>query len=274
MRTWLCLALGATLVACGSENNQQKDTGVTPPDSKVVVPDVRTTPDLPSITASFKELKGYEVFKGPMTVKVDVGANVSKVELLGDTEFYLCGATPKMCAKTVVVATSSTAPYDLTWDTSAVPDNVIMISVKAYVGSDSVTTAKVPVIVMNLGEEVKWLDGNSGKVTVASTGYVDQHLKFHWTMPSGVKEVVGLLSWGNNDFTLELKVGVGECPDAGTTAAGLECATPPCLVEYIPAKGTVPAGNMWFGHVQLKNPTSTKVLGNETPFEIKAYLLK
>jgi hypothetical protein len=275
MRPWLCLAFSVALAACSSDDNGRKDTGGKI-DSSVTVPDSAPKPDLPKIDVSFKELKGYEVFKGQMTVKVNVSANVNRVELLGDTQFYLCGTGVKMCAKTVLVASSTSAPFDLTWDTSAVPDNIIMVAVKAYVGNgnDSVTTAKVPVIVMNNGEEVTWTDGHTGKVTVAATGYVDQHLKYHWTMPADVKEVVGLLSWDSNDFTLELKVGVGECPDTGTTAAGAQSATSPCLVEYIPTKGTVPSGSMWFGHVQLMNPTEAKIQGKETSFEIKAYLLK
>jgi hypothetical protein len=169
-------------------------------------------------------------------------------------------------------ATASAAPFSFSWDTSKRPDGIAKHSLKAYVGGTAVDGKDLlPVIVLNNGSEVSWKDGNSGKVIVPASGYVDQHLKHHWTMPGGVKKVIALLHWDVPGFKLELQIGVGECPDNGTTAAKAESEISPTVVEWGPASGTIPANAMWFAHVQLMN--SAKVLGKETPFSLKAFLI-
>ena len=104
------------------------------------------------------------------------------------------------------------------------------------------------------------------------TGYVDQHLRYHYDMVSGVKKIINVLTWGSSEFKLELAIGMGVCPSSGTTAVKKESYTSPLLLTY-PESGTAALkSGQWFAHVQLMN--STKVLGKKTPFKVIGYLLK
>lgn len=254
MRTWLVACL--LVCGCGSDTKVQPDLS-THPDSQGVV-DQKIAADVAVPKGTFTELKDYDPVKGEVKVKAGVTAGVTKLELL---------------AAGSVVATATASPWELTWDTTKSTDGIIKLALKATSGSISGTSPEMPVVVLNTGEEAKIYDwpATNPKVTVPKGGYVDQHLKFHYVMPTGVTRVISVVYWDEPGFTLELKIGQGECPDAGTVAAGSESATSPCMTQYGPG-GTIPPSSMWFSHVQLKNPND--VLGRETPFLIRVYLLK
>jgi hypothetical protein len=93
-------------------------------------------------------------------------------------------------------------------------------------------------------------------------------------MPGGVREIVGVITWDKPAFSLDLKVGAGQGPDVGLAATPLENVPTLAAVHYSLSTGTIPAGETWYGRVVLKDPAAPQVLGNETSFQIKAYLLK
>lgn len=239
------------------------DTQAPAPDTKAATPDVGVAKEATvgkdggAPSASFSELKAYDAVKGSASVKADAPAGVTKLELLAD-------------GKTVATLTAS--PWTFSWDTAPLADGIVKLSLKATGAGGSSTSKELPVVVLNKGIEVTWKDGNTGKVTVPASGYIDQHLKHHYEMPDGINKVIGVLGWDKPGFTLELMIGVGECPDNGTVAAKGESTSSPAAVEYATPSGTIPKAAMWFSHVQLKN--STEVLGQETTYTLKTYLLK
>lgn len=210
-------------------------------------------------TATFKALKAYSVVKGSATIEATVTGTPTKLELLVDG---------------VAAASLTAAPWSFTWDSTKTSDGLRKLSLKATAGAGAKTSAEITVVVLNKGEEVTWLAGNSGTVTVPSTGYVEQHLKFHWMMGTGFKQAIGLLFFDNTSdgFNLELALGVGTCPHSGTTAKKLAGKTSPVVVIYPDAPGNALGSGQWFAHVDLMNPKD--VLGKNTPFNIKVYLLK
>ncbi len=257
------LSLVVCLVAFGSLACSD-DTKAPTPDTKAATPDAQVAKEATvakdgqsAPEASFSELKPYDAVKGSASVKADAPAGVTKLELLVDGKS---------------VATLTASPWTFTWDTAPTADGVVKLSLKASTASASSTSKELPVVVLNKGLEVTWKDGNTGTVTVPATGYIDQHIKKHYEMPDGVTKVIALLGWDQPGFKLELTIGVGECPDNGVIAAKGESPTSPVAVEYAPKTGTIPKAAMWFSHVQLMNPND--VLGKDTPFWLKTYLLK
>lgn len=251
--TLLALTLALLLAGgCGDDGAENQD-----PDGGGNTPDSTAATAAPKV--SFSDLKAYTAVKGTATVKVKVEGTATKLELLVDGK---------------VAATVDKAPWSISWDTSKMQDGLCKLSLKGYAGSKSGSSEQLPVVVLNKGAKINWKDGDKGKIIVPKSGYVDQHLKYHWDMPTGVTQIIVLLGWDNstNVYELELALGKGTCPDSGTTAVRKQSKDSPLPVPY-PDKV---AGNLgtgqWFAHVQLMN--STKVLGTETPFTLTGYLIK
>ena len=255
----LLLALAFTFgcsddTSSNNNNTPKQDTGSTTADKGSVQADAAATAP-PS--ASFKVLKPYSSVKGSASLEATVTGTAAKLELLAD------GKT---------VATLTTSPWTFTWDTSALADGVMKLSIKATNSAGSKTSTETPVVVLNKGSEISWKAGNSGTVIVPTTGYVDQHLRYHWDMLAGVTKIITVLTWDKPGFKMELALGMGTCPHSGTTAIKKESETSPLLVSY-PETGTAAlTTGQWFAHVQLMNGTS--VLGQQTPFKVIGYLLK
>ena len=248
----IILCVAAAGCSDDSANNATGDSGPTG-DTGAITDSVSVTP----ATATFKQLTAYSAIKGKASLEATITGTPTKLELLADGK---------------VVASATASPWTITWDTSAQADGVVKLSLKAENAAGSKTSDAVPVVVLNKGSEVAWTDGNSSEVIVPPSGYVEQHLRYHWTMPAGVTKLLAVLSWDKPGFKLELAVGLGNCPDSGTVATRKESETSPVLITY-PESGTAALKQgMWFGHVQLMN--STKVLGLKTPFKIIGYLLK
>ncbi len=213
------------------------------------------TPDSGVATASFEALTPYSVYKGTAKIAVTVVGTPTKLELLVDDK---------------VAASLTAAPWTFSWDTTKSADGVRALALQ--VNGDKGDGA-VSVIVLNQGETASWTDKNTGTVIVPKSGYVEQHLKFHWNMPSGVKQVITVLTWDKGGFEMELAIGVGECPDSGTTATSETGKTSPLAATYPDPAGSGSLGTgQWFAHVAPKNPED--VLGMSTKFSLQTYFIK
>lgn len=244
----LTVALG-----CGDDSNtddSKKDGGVTAADQTVPT----TAPKV-----SFKDLKAYSVAKGTTKLTAKVEGTATKLELLVDGK---------------VAVTLDKAPWEFSWDTSKATDGLAKLTIKGYAGTKSATSDAVTVVVLNNGEVAKWKFGNSAKIIVPKSGYVNQHLRYAYDMSAGVSQIINVLSWDKPGFELELAIGVGLCPDSGTTAVKKQSKTSPVVIAY-PEKVTGKLGTgQWFAHVELMNPTDTAISGKETPFKVETYMLK
>ncbi len=261
-----CLVLALSLgLGCGSEdsskdNNDAQVTGgsdSTAVDGVVSMGDAQKDPNT-QLTVSFKSLKPCDGLKEKASLEIETNGKPSKIELLVDGK---------------VAATTTVAPYLIEWDTTQTQNGMVKLSLKAYQGNGSVTSDEVPALIYNGGEPVTFIDGDSGKVTVPASGYIDQHLKFHWDMPDNVKGIIAGLCWDKTGFELELAVGLGACPDHGTTVDRKAEPQSPVAIIIDQQTGTLKAAQ-WFAHVQLVNPTSKDVLGKEAAFQIRAFLMK
>lgn len=234
MKLHVTLVLALTLTAVTS-CKQVSDTG--------------SRAEAPGVTGpSFQNLKELDVVSGNYTVKLTGSGKV----LAGGAE----------------VGTASKAPYAVSWDTSKSPDGIVEVELKA-----GAQTIKRRVVVLNSGGEVFFKNGSSGKIVVPPTGYEHQHLRYHFDMTDGTKRVVAVLSFDDKPgFDLELALGHGMCPHHGKQVVGVHSTSSPIVAHYtVPAGETVTKGQ-WFAHVRLMN--ADKVLGKETAFSIKAFVLK
>jgi hypothetical protein len=161
------------------------------------------------------------------------------------------------------------APFRFSWDTSKVADGLVKLSVRR--GGKVVDSARV--VVLNKGSEVFFKNGSSGKVVVPPTGYAHQHLRYHFDLAEGAREVLAILTWDQPGFDLELALGRGTCPHHGEQVAAEHGTGSPVIVSHrVAAEGaTLPTGQ-WFAHVRLLN--ADKVLGQETPFSVRAYVMR
>jgi hypothetical protein len=216
------------------------------------------SPDLGAPTASLKSPAAYSVVKGTAKVQATVNAAVAKLELLVDGK---------------VVSTLTKSPWTFSWNTTTSKDGLAKLSLKATgAKGGTATSAQTTVVVLNEGEEASFEDGSSGTITVPSSGYIEEHLKYHWTMPSSIHQILAVITWDQKSFELELKLGVGECPDNGTTYATEDVAASPGVAVFPDQPQTSSFGNAtWFAHVAPTNASSN--LGKSTSFSIKAYLL-
>jgi hypothetical protein len=253
-RFTLTIIICVAVAGCSddSANNATGDSGPSG-DTGAITDSVSVTP----ATATFKQLTAYSAIKGKASLEATITGTPTKLELLADGK---------------VVASAAASPWTITWDTSVQADGLVKLSLKAQNAAGSKTSDAVPVVVLNKGTEVTWKAGNSAVVIVPASGYVDQHLRYHWDMPIGVTKILAVLSWDKPGFKLELALGMGVCPDSGTVAIRKESETSALLVTY-PESGTAALKQgQWFAHVQLMN--SSKVLGKKTPFKVIGYLLK
>lgn len=212
--------------------------------------------------APFKDLQNYQALKATVTLTPNVGAEVTKVELLIDG---------KSLEPTLV---ADKAPFELSLDTTKLTDGLIKISFKSTVGTTTTTSSEMTVVVLNNGLEATFLDGNSATISVPAAGvYKEQHLKYHWTMPENIKGLIGVVSWDTEGFKLELVTGVGECPDANPTGVKKkdESKESPLGIEFHQESEPLTTGR-WYLHVAPLNPE--EMPGKSTTFNLKAYLLK
>lgn len=239
----LLLVLGA---GCGDSSEATSDS---------TVPQVDSGPT-GDPSASFKSLQQYAVAKAAFKVETETSAVVSKVELLVDGN---------------VVAEATASPFTIEWDTTGTADGVVQLALKAHAGAQSATGDPLPVVVLNNGEEVSFDEGAEQTMTIDPA--VDSHVKVHWTMPSAVKKVIGVLFWDNTEFKMQLDLGTGNCPHSGQSACNATSDTSPVMAQYpeTAVSGTLGEG-MWFSHAGPTNDAD--LVGKTAKLTFKAFLLK
>ena len=240
-------------VGCGDDTtgDDKKDGGTVPTADQTVA---TTAPKV-----SFNDLKAYSMAKGTAKIMAVVTGTATKLELLADGK---------------AVVTLDKAPWEFSWDTTKATDGIVKLSIKGYAGTKSSTSDETAVVVLNVGQEAKWKAGNSAKIIVPTSGYIEQHLRYAYDMPAGIAQIITVLTWEKDGFELELAIGVGNCPESGTTAAKKQSKTSPVVISYPDkVKGKLGTGQ-WFAHVDLMNRTDPKISGKETPFKVVTYMLK
>jgi len=159
-------------------------------------------------------------------------------------------------------------PARFSWDTAGSPDGLVELVLRQ--GEKELDRKRV--VVLNRGAEVFFKNGSGGKVVVPPTGYQHQHLRYHWDQNEPARKVLALLTWDQPGFDLELALGRGTCPHHGEQVAAGHGTSSPVVVTH-EAPDSLPTGQ-WFAHVRLINESGSAVLGKETAFQVRAYVLR
>ena len=209
--------------------------------------------------ATFSGLTAYGALKG--TVKIAVEARGTPVLEL------LAGGSP--------VGKLPAPPYSFSWDTTKSPDGLVKLSLREHDGQGPAVVDEVTVVVLNRGSEALYhKEVSSGTLAVPQAGSDNPHVSFTWTMPDdGTKEVLALLFWKDNRFSMELSMGVGCCASSGTTGAKSQGATSPVVTSFVDTKELpLPVSLKWFVDASATN--SGDLAGQKTDLSVKVYLLK
>lgn len=262
MRAALAMSwiLALALVISGCSSNDETTTPATDgttaatADGSVATGDAQNTQGDP--TAEFKDLKQYDGIQGTVTIDLTTTGSVTQVELLADG---------------TAVATATEAPFALTWDSTSATDGIVQLSLSV---NGAAASSEIPVVVYNNGEEATWLNGNSGTMTIVADA--DNHLPFHWTMPDGIRQIIGVLFWDNARFQMRLDVGTGTCPHSGQLAATSDPEdgkSSPVVTVFPDAKsGTLTSDIQWFAHAACDNEAD--LVDKETNLHVQVYLLR
>ncbi len=264
MKTIVLTACFSLIMALGCGADDKADNGQDPnqptgpetPAPETPAPET-PAPETPAPavapTASFQGLTAYDGFQGTIDIELEHSASVDKVELLADGK---------------VVATADAAPFKITWDSTKVADGVVKLQLVSHAGDETAKSDELPVILFNEGEAATWIDGSRGEMSIAEG--LDSHVKHHWIMPQGVTRVIGVVTWDNPEFKLDLAVGVGGCPHSGEEAARANSDTSPAMVEFV-AQGNLTEAQ-WFAHSGATNEPD--LLNKKSGYQMKVYLLK
>ncbi len=233
-------------LACGDDGSAQNPSADTGP-----AIDQSAAP----IRVAFDGLASHQGVQGKLDVPMKVEGAPTKVELLADGK---------------VVATATEAPFTISFDSTAVADGIVTLSLAAHGGAEPATSEEVPVIVYNQGEMAAFLTSSKVLVSVPKTGTVG-HKKFNYSMPSGYNTLITVVTWDAEGFEMDLAVGVGHCPGSGTMAAQKVGKDSPLVVTYSSQAGDFSPG-LWFAHLAVNNVSAIR--GASTSVEAKAYLLR
>ena len=226
--------------------------------------DTEQAQDLEDPTITVDNVAAYDgvadAFAVEVTAADDVG--VALVELLVDGE---------------VAASSTEAPYTLTWDTTALAAGAIAdVAARVTDTADKTAeTAALPVVVINGGWAVELTDGSSGEISIPDpyTTSEEVDVKHHWLMAEGgaarvlaiavFEPIDDLASWA-----ISFDLGTGYCPDSGTTID-----SDSMFVEENPvvfdSEATYPGGGQCFFHLGPINPEEH--LGETLGYEMHVY---
>ncbi len=218
----------------------------------------QTTQNLSSGSrASFTNLNAYDVVSGPLEVKAEARAEVSKAALLANGE---------------IVAETTGSPLIFKWDTSKFKDGLVELTLKASSPEGKPALARLPVVVVNQGSEVFFKNGSNGKIVIPPTGAEPQHLRYHFNVGEGIKKIIALLFWEMPDCEIEFALGQGTCPHHGKTKAKRTGRNSPIVLDFSADYNQTITPGQWFAHLRV--PALDKHLGKEIPFSIKAFLLR
>jgi hypothetical protein len=252
MAAGMALGLALAALGCVEEDEEGTDGGA-------------DATDLAAPTIALGNVAAYQGVSGAFAVEVtaadDVG--VTLVELLVD------GA---------VAASSTAAPFTVTWDTTAAADGIVTIAARASDASGK--TAETPafaVVVINGGAEVSFTDGETGQISIpaAYDGTQEIDVRRHWTAANAAARVLLIVSFtpaeGQADWNVGLKMGAGYCPDDGTTYDSTivyGVTAEPVVFDSVP-DAAYPGSTQLFLHFATSNPTEH--LGESLPFALKAF---
>ncbi len=225
------------------------DIGVTPQEDGEVTSE--------PASAAFAGLEGGAELKGEASIEMEIKGEPTKVELLSNGQ---------------VVVTASAAPFEIKWDTTTAEDGIAKLSLKAYDANGDNTSDELLALVLNNAEEVVFDDGSGSDTMSIIDLLADNHHKFHWTMPVGVKKVIGIANWVNPDWTFQVALGTGVCPHNGTPAGDETADVTPVAHEFAATSGTIPSGTIWYIHMGCMN--EPEVVGSESAYTYKVFLVK
>lgn len=149
---------------------------------------------------------------GALSQTVKLAALVGVQEDIKFVELYAsCSETP--------VAVSNEQPYMFVWDTTQCLDGLNELRARAtFVSGKTLTSAAVPVIVMNHGQEAN-LDASTGSIKVVGTDEHAWHKRHYWMTPAGVAKILAIVFWEEQEseepWRIELRTGQGICPHRG-----------------------------------------------------------
>lgn len=253
----LCLALAALAAACGP--------GKTTPDPVVDPgPTVKTDEAAPTVqlpVPEFTEVKATMVFD--VMASDDVG--LAKLELfVGDA--------------TTPVASMTAEPFNsISWDTTATPDGLQTLRVRATDTSAKTTdSAPVQVVVLNHGVRAADLGAASDSMVIPANLAGELDHKHHWNNPANIHTILAILEFtvpsGQSEWNLGLSVGSGECPDIGEVfGAEVFSTKSPMTVTAHPTAAQVATG---LHFVHLKPTNATEHAGQALPHGVKVYLFE
>jgi hypothetical protein len=254
----LLAAVALVVLVAGCSNTSATD-------GKPAAPDDVTAPAVALTTAVGR----YDVVRGEQTLEVDATDDVAVVR----TELYVDGE---------MVAEAAEAPFALTWDSATVADGERLMKVVAYdAAGNQAETEEVPVFVVNGGktptfdEFPKAVDGqlaSTFKVPADWDGNDEViDLKYHFTMPAGVKRLVAVLQWdASQGFKLDFSSGTGFCPDSGVMKVQTIENDGEALLIFEPGDALEQTG--WFVHVGAANASTMK--GKSVPFTERVVLFR
>lgn len=264
--SWLLLSLPLLLAACGEDDS---DPGAGGTGGQEVPPD--ETAPVVSL-----DVERFDLLEGQAEIPVTV------------VEEHL--ATVKLFAGETLLLESATLP--LTWDTTAVEDDLYRISVVAVdeAGNEG-RSEEVPVIVANHGKLAEVTVQPTDEMVVEipeNYASVDIDVRILAQTEANIRKVITWMTWDPADgWLLEYALGQGICPHRGKQYLAEESrdgeivlaldradVDPAIVATYPPAdreSDTFPTNNepttygLFFGHVKPMEPAEH--VGMSLPFE-------
>lgn len=221
--------------------------------------------DLAAPTVTIDNVTAYQGVAGALAVEVTAGddVGVALVELLVDG---------------VVAASSDSAPFALSWDTTAAADGVVAIAARASDASGKAgESAPIAVVVINGGAEAAITDGATGALSIPAgyDGTQEVDVRRHWIGETAAARVVAIVIFapeeGQAEWTVGLDMGSGFCPDDGVTLDSMivyGATAEPVVWDSTPETG-FPASTQLFFHMAPGNPAEH--LGESLPFSLRVF---
>ena len=121
-------------------------------------------------------------------------------------------------------------------------------------------------------QPIEWANGDSGTYVVNSAG--DDHVKHHFMMPENIHKLTVTGSW-ECDWTMEMDVGIGNCPHSGTSYAEDYNADGAITLDLTPdlvdeTAEVFEADTQWFNHFGLNMPVDGPADGETCEYAMEA----
>ena len=218
--------------------------------------------DLADPTISIDNVDLFTAIAGMFDVEVTATDDVAVLQV----DLMIDGA---------VAATSSEAPFIIPWDTTTASDGLVSISalVTDTAGKTAETEA-IDVVLINSGEEVTFLEGDTGTISIPDPVEGDLHVAHHWTTGAdGAAEALVILQFEENEadgeWTFVIDVGTGGCPHSGVSlATSATLAGSPIIFEP-DLSSALPADTGCFVHMATNEMDHA---GHDLDYEVRAFV--